>query len=82
VLTDVEGGVDVVPAEAVIEAEAVEEALLEGEAWDDPEAAALGGTGMGAAAENPIDEQRSKAAQRLIKYDLPNIFSRKFHQYR
>jgi len=72
VLTDVEGvSSDVVLAsEAVTEGEAVgdvvsEDALSVGEAAGD--VAVLAGIGMGMATENPIDEQRSKAAQRLIK---------------
>lgn len=71
-LTDVEGGADsdvVLASEAVIETEVVEDALSdalsEGKAGAD--VAVLGGVGMGTAAENPIDEQRSKAVQRLIK---------------
>jgi hypothetical protein len=64
---DVEGGVDVVLTEAVIDAETAEDTLPEGEAGDDSDVGAVGGIGMGTAAENPIDEQKSKAAQRLIK---------------
>jgi len=69
VITDVEGGDVVLASEAVIETEVVEDvlsdALSEGKAGAD--VAVLGGVGMGTAAENPIDEQRSKAVQRLIK---------------
>jgi len=74
VLTDVEGvSSDVVLAsetEGVTEDEAVgdvvsEDALSVGKAAGD--VAVLGGVGKGMATDNPIDEQRSKAAQRLIK---------------
>jgi len=78
VLMDVEGGVDsdvVITSEAVIVGEAVADALSDdvlsegvlSEGKTKGDVAVLGGTGMGTAAENPIDEQRSKAAQRVIK---------------
>jgi len=76
VLTDVEG----VSSDVVLASEAVTEGVTEGEAVGDVvsedvlsvgeaagDVAVLAGIGMGMATENPIDEQRSKAAQRLIK---------------
>jgi len=69
---DVEGvGSDVVLASgAATEGEAVGDVLSMGvlsvgKTMGD--VVVLGGIGIGTAAENPIDEQRSKAAQRVIK---------------
>jgi len=66
VLTDVEGvSSDVVLASEAIEDVVTEDALSVGKAAGD--VAVLESIGMGMAAENTIDEQRSSAVQRLIK---------------